>query len=322
MRIAKKNEVKSVPITVALPEQLYGIFDEYPSKEKGNIKEQFVHLIRILEKDANKLENDFTCLIEETAYNAFIAFANDVYKKTGNEACGVFVGYYLHHPDSENKKIIVATNFLEAHGRASRVTCEISFDDNIRFGNFCDAYNMFPVVWVHSHPGFGTFYSGTDSDTLRRVFRANHQMGIVVDILESNSTMGFKIKDGVERNENVYIFNLEQSLTKGELSYHSIYQIPSSEISLEIEKKNSNQTQSETKKGENIGRKEDNDKSDCPNSDVATKRDERIHMKQKSNMICRKILSVVEKYGIAFFLSIISVELFIIILLLLYGSRT
>ena len=221
MKIVNKRKVHSLPLLPSSVSELY------PSDDINNVNSYAHNLYEIIDVVKDNLEifnTNFTCLIDDRAFEAFKAFANDVYMRTRNEACGVLTGYYFHDPNNEEKKIILATNFLEAHGPATRVTCEISFDDNIRFGNFCDENKMLPIIWVHSHPGFGTFYSGTDSDTLARSFRANHQMGIVVDNLQ-NQVMGFKIKNGKEENESVYSFNLTDSKELGKLVYQCQYKV-------------------------------------------------------------------------------------------------
>lgn len=220
MKIVNKREVHSLPLSLSSVTELYSSEDICVT---NSIAHNLQEVISAIKDNIDVFQSKFTCLIDERALNAFIAFANDVYQTTRNEACGILAGYYFHNPNDEEKKIILATNFIEAHGPATRVTCEISFDDNIRIGDFCDENKMFPLIWVHSHPGFGTFYSGTDSDTLARSFRAKHQMGIVIDNLQ-NQVMGFKIKDGKEKNESVYTFNLTESQQSGELRYRCLYE--------------------------------------------------------------------------------------------------
>lgn len=222
MKITSKREVKSLPLTSDAIDTLYPDVDEHNLGYKDYLKK----LISALGEDYKNLfpaDKGFSCYIEKRAYDAFNAFAKEIYSNTRNEACGVFMGYYFHNPENENQKIILATNFLEAHGPATRVTCEISFDDNIRYSNFADAHKMLPIVWVHSHPGFGTFYSGTDSDTLSRCFRAPHQMGVVVDILQ-NLAMGFKIYDNKETNESLFLLDGDATIANSKASIECVYE--------------------------------------------------------------------------------------------------
>lgn len=230
MKITSKREVKSYPLTIESIDILYPDTDENNNGYRDYLKK----LITALKQDHSEIfreNNDFSCFIERRAYDAFNAFANEIYANSRNEACGVFMGYYFHNPENENQKIILATNFLEAHGPATRVTCEISFDDNIRYSNFAEAHKMLPVVWVHSHPGFGTFYSGTDSDTLSRCFRAPHQMGVVVDILQ-DLAMGFKIYNDKETNESFYLLDGDSTIANSTAVVECAYE------RMSLEKKN------------------------------------------------------------------------------------
>lgn len=246
MKITSKREVKSLPLTSDAIDTLYPDVDERNLEYKDYLKK----LISALGEDYKNLfpvDKGFSCYIEKRAYDAFNAFAKEIYSNTRNEACGVFMGYYFHNPENENQKIILATNFLEAHGPATRVTCEISFDDNIRYSNFADAHKMLPIVWAHSHPGFGTFYSGTDSDTLSRCFRAPHQMGVVVDILQ-NLAMGFKIYDNKETNESLFLLDGDATIANSKASIECVYETMSLEKKEEVVSDSSIKTASKSLK--------------------------------------------------------------------------
>ena len=150
---------------------------------------------KMLHQYVEDKEENFSCLIPQDVMNEFLAFANDVYRKHHNEATGMLVGYYLHDEAYPDKKIAVAVTFLPAFGESTRVTCEFSYEDSVRHSEYCKANGLLPIIWIHSHPGFGVFYSHTDSTTLKAFFAKKHQCGVVVDNL-NNAYKGFKIIDG------------------------------------------------------------------------------------------------------------------------------
>ena len=228
MNFGKKSVIESYAIENSLADKIYG---EGSSDPHHKLLSDICH---ILNDGLKEIEQDFICLVEQKAIDAFVKFANEVYSSTHNEATGIIVGYYLHHPESPSKKIIVATNFLQATGSASSVTCEFSYEDSIRHSKYCDTHFMLPVVWIHSHPGFGVFYSSTDCLTLRNYFACNHQVGIVVDNLQ-NKYMGFKIYDGNQCVENLYSFNIENSIKQHRLVFSKLNE-PSQETILSKKK--------------------------------------------------------------------------------------
>ena len=65
-------------------------------------------------------------------------------------------------------------------------------------------HKLTQLVWVHSHPGFGAFFSGTDDNTLRTLYRAPQYMGVVVDICK-NEMVGYKMVDGLRRTHSFQI---------------------------------------------------------------------------------------------------------------------
>lgn len=212
MNFGKKTSIESYAIEQELADSLYG------EDRKDPHHKLLSDICKILEGGMKEIEQEYICLVEQKAIDAFLKFSNEVYDSTRNEATGIIAGYYLHHPEEPNKKIIVATNFLQATGSASSVTCEFSYDDSIRHSSYCDSHRMLPVVWVHSHPGFGVFYSSTDSSTLRNYFSCNHQVGIVVDNIQ-NKYLGFKIYNEKQCVENIYVFNLEQCISSHKFIY-------------------------------------------------------------------------------------------------------
>ena len=210
MNFGKKSSIESYAIEKNLADKLYGEGSLDPHHKLLS------DICIVLDEGVKDIDQDFICLVEQKAINAFVSFANEVYTATHNEATGVIVGYYLHHPQYPNKKIVVATNFLQATGNASSVTCEFSYEDSIRHSKYCDTHLMLPVIWIHSHPGFGVFYSSTDSSTLKHYFACSHQVGIVVDNLQ-DKYMGFKIYEGKQCVEDIYSFNIESCLNSHKL---------------------------------------------------------------------------------------------------------
>ncbi len=229
MKILKKEQVASIPLGIEAIGLLYGktINDNECNSEssqtihKNNI-ERLENIIRLFQDEQERFENNFQCFIERNAFNAFVSFADEAYKSRGHEATGVIFGYYFHIKNNPQRKVIVATDFKPASGPATAVTCTISYDDVINYNKFCEENKMIQAVWIHSHPTYGTFYSGTDSAMLSSTFYAFHQMGVVVDNVR-NQTMGFKIINGVEKHENVVLFDLYESLLKNKLQTQVLY---------------------------------------------------------------------------------------------------
>mgnify|MGYP000090270182 CR=1 FL=1 len=228
MKILKKEQIASIPLGVEAIDILYG--DSINEGNSGQLQyishnksiERLGNIIKIFQGEQEKFDNNFQCFIERTAFNAFIAFADEAYKNRGHEATGVIFGYYFHIKNNPHRKIIVATDFIPANGPATAVTCTISYDDVINYNNFCEENKMVQAVWIHSHPTYGTFYSGTDSAMLSSSFYALHQMGVVVDNVR-NQAMGFKIINGAEKHENVVLFDLNESLLKNKLQTQILY---------------------------------------------------------------------------------------------------
>lgn len=219
MQIKKKSNVESLPLNEEIIDVLYPVLDgEEPRQERDVL----LNIIKFFRDEIKTNTDKFRCYIEQQAYDAFVAFANDAYLRSHNEATGIIMGYYLHDEKDPERKIIVATNFIQANGPATSVTCTISYDDNIRYDNFCIAHQMNQLVWIHSHPGYGCFYSGTDSSMLASCFYAKHQIGVVVDNLR-NEVMGFKIVDGEEKNENVYCYDIVNSVKLNRLQVTPMY---------------------------------------------------------------------------------------------------
>lgn len=219
MIIKKKSVVESLPLSLDTVDKLYPLVE---GKDPLPERELLTNIINLYKEEIRNSSEKFRCYIEKKAFDAFLAFADEAYKRSHNEATGIIMGYYLHQEDDPSKKIVVATNFIQANGPATSVTCTISYDDNIRYDNFCTAHSMHQLVWIHSHPGYGCFYSGTDSSMLSSCFYAAHQIGVVVDNLR-NEVMGFKMIDGEQKNENVFGFSIDKSLKENCLDIYQMF---------------------------------------------------------------------------------------------------
>ena len=219
MIIKRKRKVESLPLNMETVNRLYPIVNENGFNPD---RECLAKVVRCLSEVTRCSTDRFRCYIEKQALDAFLVFANEAYDRFRNEAVGIIMGYYLHDEENPDKKIVVATNFIQANGPATSVTCTISYDDYIRFDNFCNAHNMNQIVWIHSHPGFGCFFSGVDSAMLASNFCSSHQVGVVVDILQ-NEVMGFKIIEGEERQQSVFWFDIQESINQNHLVAKTLY---------------------------------------------------------------------------------------------------
>ena len=209
MEFGKKKTINPLELSEDLPKQLYPT--EKPKERDYLVLNQLGEVLKNRAETHSETSNaSFTCYIERMAFDAFVRYANDIYKERGHEATGVIVGYYLHDKNNPQSTFIVGTNFLKATGPTTRVTCEFSYEDSIRHSNYCDEHKVLPLIWIHSHPGFGAFYSGTDDSTLKTYYYAPYQVGVVVDNLQKQ-ILGYKMYGDNKQKENVYIFDLDKS---------------------------------------------------------------------------------------------------------------
>lgn len=218
MQFGKPRTIMPFNVSDNLAERLYG--------DSPKLKDDYVLLDQLCNVFKNRIHihpqtkgRNFTCYIEKKAFDAFVNFANRTYLTKNHEATGLIVGYYLHDANYPEQSFIIGTHFLEAHGQTSSVTCEISYEDASAHNLFYEEHKLLPVVWIHSHPGFGVFYSSTDRETLKKCYFAPHQTGVVVDNLQ-NQILGFKMYGNRQEQENIYIFDLEKS---NESHLHFVY---------------------------------------------------------------------------------------------------
>ena len=141
---------------------------------------------------------EFSIYIDEPAWNTFLKRANNEYTIHNNEASGIILGHYF---SDRFGKFIVGIHFEAGYGQGtSSVFCEISIQDQIRILQKAKDHNLLQLIWIHSHPTFGAFFSTVDYRTLKSMYYAPHQAGIVVDNV-NQEYLGFKV-----RNNNAYDF--------------------------------------------------------------------------------------------------------------------
>jgi len=214
MKFGAKQTIEATEISHTLANRIYLV----ERNQAQEYIETFHKLKKVCSVFANRLSlhketanREFTCYIEQQAFDAFIRFADETYNHNRHEATGLIVGHYLHDKGTPNSKFIVGTNFLAAKtGNTTTATCEFSYEDSIEHSDFYNANKLLPLIWIHSHPGFGAFYSATDDSTLKNYFYANHQIGVVVDNI-NKKFLGYKIYNGKRQEEDVFIFDLEKS---------------------------------------------------------------------------------------------------------------
>lgn len=164
-------------------------------------------------KDREKLHDssipNFFVYIQDYAWNAFVSHGNNVYRELRHEAQGIFTGYYFKDLFGE---FVVATAYEEGHGNSQSAYVEMSDECLAKISEKCQADGTLMLIWVHTHPGFGVFYSGTDINCLKTNFYKPYQIGIVVDIL-GKKHKGFKVKSiDVDEFSEYALFNDEKNI--------------------------------------------------------------------------------------------------------------
>jgi proteasome lid subunit RPN8/RPN11 len=163
-------------------------------------------------KDRKKLHSgeppEFFAYIQDYAWNAFVRHGENVYQEVRHEAQGIFVGHYFKDQFGE---FVVATTYEEGNGNSQSAYVEMSEECLAKISGKCQNDGTLMLIWVHTHPNFGVFYSGTDYNCLKTNFYKPYQIGIVVDILRKQDK-GFKTKgnDVVEYSDYA-LFNDENN---------------------------------------------------------------------------------------------------------------
>lgn len=234
-------------------------------------------------KDRAKLHTEveipnFFVYIQDYAWNAFLNHGNSVYEELKHEAQGIFVGHYFKDDFGE---FVVATNYEEGRGSSESAYVEMSEECLAGISDKCQNNDTLMLIWVHTHPGFGVFYSGTDYGCLKTNFYKPYQIGIVVDNLRKQHK-GFKTKgNDVIDFSNYALFNEEQNILFS----------PFAKIA--VVKKNK---QADELIRENNGLKKDNDELKKENDELKRESDELKRENEQFKMDLQTKISEVKQY--------------------------
>ena len=161
--------------------------------------------------DRQKLHDDsipaFVSYLDESVWNSFILKANDEYTNRNHEASGIILGLYYTDQFGE---FSIGTDFEAGTGsETSAAFCEISVQDQVRIACLTNEKKLLQLIWIHSHPSFGAFYSSVDYKTLKGMYYAPHQCGIVVDNVKEEY-LGFKVlKNSIAHEfKDIFLVNL------------------------------------------------------------------------------------------------------------------
>jgi proteasome lid subunit RPN8/RPN11 len=172
MEIVQTKVTKAQPIREAQGAE-FRVFRDRRSLHRGEVPAWFVY-------------------IHEYAWEAFLRHTTEIYSRTGHEGQGIFLGKYFR---DEFGEFAVATSYFEGEGESSRAHVEMSEQCLSLISKRCLAEDLLMLIWVHTHPTFGAFYSGTDTNCLRTNFYMPFQIGIVVDIVR-RELKGFRVSGG------------------------------------------------------------------------------------------------------------------------------
>lgn len=114
--------------------------------------------------------------------HAFDAALEHAEQKAGDgvEALGLLAGFVYCF---NNKKFVVATDYLSAENEATAVSVKFSgkaFASLVKQLNALDGEKIV-VGWSHSHPGFGCFMSAVDQATQEKYFDEDFHVALVLD---------------------------------------------------------------------------------------------------------------------------------------------
>lgn len=168
MKIIKTKSIQA-KLSSEIKEEEYQILHSRKNLHSGDIPSFFVY-------------------INNLAWNAFLGHGNNVYKETGHESQGIFIGEYFK---DEIGEFVVAKIYCEGFGDANRAYVEMSEESLSSIANKCKEDGALMLIWIHTHPNMGVFYSSVDHNCLRANFYMPFQIGLVVDIIRKQ-VAGFK----------------------------------------------------------------------------------------------------------------------------------
>jgi len=153
---------------------------------------------------------NFFVYIKDYAWNAFLKHGENIYATEKHEAQGIILGKYFI---DEHGSFVVGTQYEEGTGKSTRSFVDMTEECLLKISDKCQKENLLMLVWLHTHPGFGTGYSKVDIDCLTTNFYKEFQTGIVADILQDKSS-GYKvISNNVEKFNDYAIFDNELTLS-------------------------------------------------------------------------------------------------------------
>jgi len=186
------------------------------AKLSSEIKEKEYQILHSRKELHSDHIPSFFVYINNLAWNAFIGHGNNIYKETGNESQGIFIGEYFK---DEIGEFVIVKSYCEGFGDANRAYVEMSEESLSSIANKCKEEDALMLIWIHTHPNMGVFYSSVDNNCLRANFYMPFQIGLVVDIIRKQ-VAGFKCSAGeIKRFQDYALLNvIDSSLEK---PYHS-----------------------------------------------------------------------------------------------------
>ena len=186
------------------------------AKLSSEIKEKEYQILHSRKELHSDHIPSFFVYINNLAWNAFLGHGNNVYKETGNESQGIFIGEYFK---DEIGEFVIVKSYCEGFGDANRAYVEMSEESLSSIANKCKEEDALMLIWIHTHPNMGVFYSSVDNNCLRANFYMPFQIGLVVDIIRKQ-VAGFKCSAGeIKRFQDYALLNvIDSSLEK---PYHT-----------------------------------------------------------------------------------------------------
>jgi proteasome lid subunit RPN8/RPN11 len=196
----KKVDFKTLEMPSFSPEGAYKIND---NNSKHTYTFRHFRNRRLFHKGRNIPK--FCTYISQQAWDDFMTTAMLAYNEKKHEACGVMIGKYFI---DRHGTFAVATHFIQGTGVSTSASlCEISYEDNAYIAQVCQNLDALQVVWIHSHPGYGIFYSGQDEQTLRTKYNEDFHLGIVVDNRQMDYGAFKMFNKRMKRWDKVFLFH-------------------------------------------------------------------------------------------------------------------
>jgi len=187
MNIVQTKKISALPIQEAREEE-FSIFQGRRSLHQAQIPNFFVY-------------------INEYAWDAFLNHTKGIYARSGHEGQGILLGKYFKDNSGE---FVVATTYFEGEGESAHAYVGMSEQCLSNISKKCLAEDLLMLIWIHTHPNFGAFYSGTDVNCLKTNFFMPFQIGIVVDIIRED-LKGFKVQfDKAVEFSNYSLYNSQK----------------------------------------------------------------------------------------------------------------